>query len=152
MENNNKKGLMLVRRLIPPLLIVLLLVGCSSGGGGPSATVEVEAALRAFEKATNVVNEQGEYDVSWARENVLKLSYNKPSNAFWSLAMWLQTERYIFKDWTISIDGSRATVVLTYSTVNSVDKTERPPGVKTFTMQKFGDGWRVNLAEFLDLD
>ena len=97
---------MLVRRLIPPLLIVLLLVGCSSGGGGPSATVEVEAALRAFEKATNVVNEQGEYDVSWARENVLKLSYNKPSNAFWSLAMWLQTERYIFKDWTISITGA----------------------------------------------
>lgn len=142
-----------MKKLIPLLLVAILFVGCVDGGSRTTSEVaRVDAALRQFEKATNILKENGEYDIAWAKENILKLSYNKPSNPFWSLTMWYQTERYIFKDWTISIDGSRATVVLTYSTVSSVDKTERPPGVKTFTMQKFGDGWRVNLAEFLDLD
>ena len=145
-----------MKKLIPLLFVAVLLVGCMGGGtsqnGTPAGTAGVDAGLRAFEKASNIVNDQGEYDIAWAKENILKLSYNEPSNPFWTLTMWYQTERYIFKDWVVSLDGNTASVVLTYSTINSVDGTESPEYRKTFTMQKFGDVWRVNLAEFLKLD
>ena len=145
-----------MKKLIPLLFVAVLLVGCMGRGtsqnGTPAGTAGVDAGLRAFEKASNIVNDQGEYDIAWAKENILKLSYNEPSNPLWTLAMWYQTERYIFKDWVVSLDGNTASVILTYSTINSVDGTESPEYRKTFTMQKFGDVWRVNLAEFLKLD
>ena len=142
-----------MKKLIPLLLVAILFVGCVDGGSRTTSEVaRVDAALRQFEKATNILKENGEYDIAWAKENILKLSYNKPSNPFWSLTMWYQTERYVFKDWVVSLSGNNASVVLTYSTINSVDGTERPTGTKTFTMQKFGDTWRVNLAQFLNLE
>lgn len=142
-----------MKKLIPLLLVAILFVGCVDGGSRTTSEVaRVDAALRQFEKATNTLKENGEYDIAWAKENILKFSYNEPSNPFWSLTMWYQTERYVFKDWVVSLSGNNASVILTYSTINSVDGTERPTGTKTFTMQKFGDTWRVNLAQFLNLE
>ena len=147
-----KGGDGLKKTLVALLLLAIILAGCSGGGSAPNTPTGIERGVKAFEIATNIVNPSGEYDISWAKENVLKRSYNEPNNPFWTITMWYQTERYIFKDWVVSANGNQADIILTYSSIDSVSKTERTSSTKTFTMQNFGGEWRVNLAEFLGLD
>lgn len=134
--------------LIVAGLVTALTAGCANSG--PSADALLDQSIRAFEAALDLT--RVDMDVTAARAAVKTVTYNEPSNRFWSLSVWYLTERYVFKSWLSSIDGANATVVLTYSTIASDTKQERPDAVKTFGMRSFGTMWLADLSEFTGLE
>jgi hypothetical protein len=90
-------------------------------------------------------------DVSVASEAVKTRSYNIPTNPFLSLGIWYDVKKYNFASWDIAQTDNTAVVHLKY-TVTSGDDTVSDQRMKTFTMQKYGDRWLVNLKEFTGLD
>lgn len=132
--------------LLIAIAVNTILIGCSDTK--VSEKSKIDKALQEFEAALDI----GQYeDVIEARDAVLAITYNPPTNMFWPIAVWGAVEYYIFKEHVVSIDGVNATIILTY-TVMYLESGESSERQKTFSMKKFGDEWRVNLAEFVGLD
>ncbi len=135
------------------IVLALAIAGCGSSGGGSTVvndTKAIEAGLREFENALDLT--RVDMDVSVATEAVKMCSYNIPTNPFLSLNIWYQIEKYTFTSWDIAQSGSTAVIHLKYTVTDSVDKTVSDQRMKTFTMQKYGVRWLVNLKEFAGLD
>ena len=125
-----------IRSMLP--LLMLALISCA---WSLNSRAQLDDSIMSFQRALNT------RQLNSARA----VCYNEPASPLLEIVLWQGIRDYRFIDWTSSIHGNEARIVLDYG-VTSAQSGNLFSGRQTFAMRKFGSRWLVDLSGFARLD